>query len=128
MAVQENERSAVITIGGKEYELLLTTRATKEIAKKYGGLSRLGDELGKSENFEQAIDEIVWLIALLANQTILVHNFQHPNEQKELLTEETVELLTTPSDFLAYKSAITECLVRGTKREVVSEEKNAVVG
>ena len=26
------ERSAAITIGGKEYELVLTTRATKEIA------------------------------------------------------------------------------------------------
>ena len=124
----ENERSAVIVIGGKEYELLLTTKATKEIAKKYGGLSKLGEELGKSENFEKAIDEIVWLIALLANQTILVHNFQHPNEQKELLSEETIELLTTPSDSVSYKEAISACLVKGTKREVVSEEKNAVVG
>jgi hypothetical protein len=33
-----NERSAIIKIGDKEYELLLTTKATKEIAKKYGGL------------------------------------------------------------------------------------------
>ena len=31
------ERSAAITIGGKEYELVLTTRATKEIAGRYGG-------------------------------------------------------------------------------------------
>ena len=30
------ERSAAITIGGKEYELVLTTRATKEIAGRYG--------------------------------------------------------------------------------------------
>ena len=29
------ERSAAITIGGKEYELVLTTRATKEIAGRY---------------------------------------------------------------------------------------------
>ena len=28
----ENERSSVINIGGKEYELLLTTKATKDIA------------------------------------------------------------------------------------------------
>lgn len=33
-----NERSAVITIGGNDYELLLTTKATKEIAGRYGGL------------------------------------------------------------------------------------------
>ena len=40
-----NERSAVISIGGQEYELLLTTRATKQIAKRYGGLEQLGDKL-----------------------------------------------------------------------------------
>ena len=61
----ENERGAVITIGGEEYELLLTTRATKEIATRYGGLETLGDKLMKSENFEQALDEIVWLITCL---------------------------------------------------------------
>ena len=33
----DNERSAVIKIGDKEYELILSTRATKEIAKRYGG-------------------------------------------------------------------------------------------
>jgi hypothetical protein len=33
-----SERSASINIGGKEYELVLTTRATKAIAGRYGGL------------------------------------------------------------------------------------------
>ena len=45
------ERSATITVGGEEYTLLLTTRATKEIAGRYGGLENLGDKLMKSENF-----------------------------------------------------------------------------
>ena len=63
------ERSANITIGGEEYELILTTKATKEIAGRYGGLENLGDKLMKSENFEMAIGEIVWLITLLANHT-----------------------------------------------------------
>ena len=31
----DNERNAVITIGGKDYELILTTRATKSIAIRY---------------------------------------------------------------------------------------------
>jgi hypothetical protein len=69
-----DERSADIVIGGKTYTLLLTTKATREIAGRYGGLENLGDKLMKSENFEMAIGEIVWLITLLANQTILVHN------------------------------------------------------
>lgn len=126
-----NERSAVITIGGNDYELLLTTKATKEIAGRYGGLENLGDKLMKSENFEMAITEIVWLITLLANQSILVYNLTHKDEQKELLTEEAVELLTTPLDLAQFKTAISEALFKGTKRNIVSEEdgsKNAAVG
>ena len=76
----DQERSAAITIGGKEYELVLTTRATKEIAGRYGGLENLGDKLMKSENFEMALDEIIWLITLLANQSVLIHNLRHHDE------------------------------------------------
>ncbi len=124
------ERSAKIFVGDEEYTLLLTTRATKEIAGRYGGLENLGDKLMKSENFEMAIGEIVWLITLLANQSILVHNLKNKDDPRELLTEEMVELLTSPLDLAAYKSAITEALYKGTKRNIESEadQKNAQVG
>ena len=124
------ERSAKIFVGDEEYTLLLTTRATKEIAGRYGGLENLGDKLMKAENFEMAIGEIVWLITLLANQSIRVHNLKHKDAPKELLTEEMVELLTTPLDLASYKSAITEALYKGTKRNIESEAdpKNAQVG
>ena len=122
-----NDRSALITIGGKEYELLLTTKATKEIAKKYGGLSNLGDKLIKSENYEEAIGEIVWLIVTLANQSILIHNYKNKDNKKDLLTEDEVELLTTPTDLAKFKDAISEALYKGTKRNVESESsKNEV--
>ena len=126
----DNERTAVITIGDEEYTLLLTTKATKEIAGRYGGLENLGEKLMKSENFEMAIGEIVWLITLLANQSILVHNLMDKEHPKELLTEDVVELLTTPLDLAGYKTAITEALYKGTKRNVESEKdsKNAPVG
>lgn len=124
------ERSAKILVGDEEYTLLLTTKATKDIAGRYGGLENLGDKLMKSENFEMAIGEIVWLITLLANQSILVHNLKHKDEPRELLTEEMVELLTSPLDLANYKSAITEALYKGTKRNIESEDnsKNAQVG
>ena len=57
-----DDRSAKINIGGREFELILTTRATKEIAGRYGGLENLGQKLMRSENFEMALDELVWLI------------------------------------------------------------------
>jgi len=127
----ENDRGAMIRIGNREYEMLLTTRATKEIAKRYGGLEHLGDKLMKAENFELALDEVVWLITLLANQSTLVHNLLEPDHKRELLTEEAVELLTTPLDLSGYKAAIMEAMVRGTARFVESEEepsKNVLVG
>lgn len=116
-----NERSAKITVGGEDYELLLTTRATKEIASRYGGLENLGDKLMKTENFEMAIDEIVWLICLLANQSILIYNLKN-EKKKELLTEDVLELLTSPFDLAEYKTALTEALYKGTKRNIESEQ------
>ena len=125
-----HDRSATITIGGQDFELLLTTRATKEIAARYGGLENLGEKLMKSENFEMALDEIVWLITLLANQPILIHNLRDPADKRELLTTDVVELLTSPYDLAAYKNAIMEAMSKGTKRNIesVDSEKNALVG
>jgi hypothetical protein len=127
----DNERSAVIKIGDKEYELILSTRATKEIAKRYGGLDNLGEKLMRAENFEMALDEIIWLITLLANQPILIHNLRNKEKPKDLLTEEEVELLTSPLELAVYKSAITEAMFKGTARNIESEDsesKNAEVG
>ena len=117
----DNERTATIKIGGDEHELLLTTRATKAIASRYGGLENLGERLLKAENFELALDEIVWLLTLLANQSIMVYNLKNKESPNELLTEDEVELLTSPLELAGYKSAITEAMFKGTARNVVSE-------
>lgn len=126
----DNERSAKINIGGAEYELVLTTRATKEIARRYGGLENLGEKLLQAENFELALDEIIWLITLLANQSILIYNLKHRDNPKETLTEDEVELLTSPLELATYKAAITEAMFKGTARNIESEadSKNVEVG
>lgn len=118
-----DDRSAVITIGGEDYELVLTTRATKEISKRYGGLDELGTNLLQSDDVVAALDQIIWLITLLANQSRLIHNHKNPNDKKPLLTEEAVEILTVPSDFVEYKDAITLAMNKGTKRNVESENE-----
>jgi hypothetical protein len=117
-----DERSAVIKIAGEEYELILTTKATKAIAGRYGGLENLGERLLKAENFELALDEIIWLLTLLANQSILIYNLRHKDAPRDLLTEEEMELLTSPLDLASYKNAITEAMFRGTARNVLSED------
>jgi hypothetical protein len=124
------DRGAVIRIGDREYNLLLTTRATRESAGRCGGLENLRDRILKAENFEQALSEIVWLIALLANQEVMIHNLKHPEDKKELLTEEEIELLTNPGDLTDYRDAIMQAMTNGTKRNVESEPdtKNTEAG
>jgi hypothetical protein len=123
-----DERSAVITIGGDEFELILTTKATKAVAARYGGLEQLGDKLMKAENFAMALDEIIWLITLLANQPIAIYNLWHQDSPKPYLTEEAVELLTTPLDLASYKNAITEAMMRGTARNILSADAGGNAG
>ena len=76
---------------------------------------------------EMALDEIIWLITLLCNQSIEIYNLRN-SEKKPLLTEETVELLTSPGELAEYKDAITAAMLKGTKRNVESDDtsKNAV--
>lgn len=117
----DSERSSKVTIGGKEYEMVLTTRATREIASRYGGLDHLGDELSQSENIGESLGEVVWLITLLCNQGIQIHNLRHPEDRKPELTADEVELLTSPMDLADYKDAISEAMVKGTQRNIESE-------
>ena len=127
--IASDERSTVIKIGGEEFKLILTTKATKEIAKRYGGLENLGTKLMNTKDFEMALDEVVWLITLLANQSVLIHNLRNKDNKKELLNEEDVELLTTPFELADYKNAIMASMMKGTKRHIESEpSKNVEVG
>ena len=128
-----SERGAMITLCGSQYELILTTKATKEINRRYGGLGKLGDRLSKAETFEETIDELVWLLTLLINQGILVHNAVNKllgEKQKPLFSEDDIEVLTSPADFADYKDAIFEALQKGAMRRIKSEEnpKNVTVG
>ena len=60
---------------------------------------------------------------------VLIHNLKNKDTPKPLLTEDEVELLTSPLELAAYKDAITDAMFKGTKRNIESEEneKNAPV-
>ena len=128
-----SDRGAMITLCGSQYELILTAKATKKINRRYGGLDKLGDKLSKSEGFEEIIDELVWLLTLLINQGLLVHNAVNKffaEKQKPLFSEDEIEVLTSPADLADYKDAIYEALQKGAMRHIKSEEtsKNVTVG
>ena len=112
--------SAFIRLGGRDLELVLTTRATREIVSRYGGLEQLGSKLEASDNLGEQIGEICWLIALLANQSVLIHNLHASGDTWPEITPEEVELLTMPGELAGYKDAITAALEAGMRREVAS--------
>lgn len=118
----EGDRSSIIKIGGEEYELILTTRATKQIGERFGGLEKLGEKLVEERTLEESLDDVLWLIKTLANQAIMIHNLWNPEEKRELITEEKLELMTRPVDFAEYKGAIMNALIEGTRRDVKSED------
>jgi len=74
------DRSASINIAGVEYPLLFNTRAAKAVANKYGGLEEIADKL---EDPATALDDYVWLLVLLMNQPILLHNYLNKDDKKE---------------------------------------------
>ena len=119
---------SVIKIGNKEYELLLTTKATKEINNKFGGLENVGNKLTESKSVGESLEIVIWLIVLLANQAILRKNLLEGTKEPEI-KEEELEILTSPADLNDFTSAIMNALIVGTKRNIESEEsgKNAEV-
>jgi len=120
------DRGEKVTIGGSEYTLVLTLLAQKEIARKYGGLENLAEELDGVEGMEAA----VWFLTLLANQGILIGNLQN-NEKQPMLTEAEVELLTSPGQFQDYVPLLESAIAKGMKRHIESEddsEKNVPAG
>lgn len=120
------ENKATITLDGVDYPLLLTTRAVREIGKKYGGLDKIGEEMMSKDDPDKALDIAIWMITLLANQPILIFNRAHKGEEKPLLTVEDVELLTTPADLGVMQYAVKIAMSAGMKREIFSEKaKNA---
>lgn len=117
----EPGRSATVSIGGEDYELVLTTKATRLIAERYGGLEHLGNALETSEDLGKTLGEVIWLITLLANQSVQIHNHRHPDDKRPELGEDEVELLTVPADLADYRGAIAEALQRGTRRDILTE-------
>ena len=68
----------------------------------------------------KASEEVISLTCLLANQEVQIWNLGHPDDKREELSTEVVELLTVPADLTSHKSAITAALEEGTRRAIVS--------
>ena len=116
------ERSATVKIGGEEYEMLLNTAATIAITKRYGGLDKLGESL--SDGMLEKLEDYIWLITTLCNQSVAIHNLWHPEAPVEKLTEEKVQLLALPYEYPAFSEAIQTAITKGVGRSIRSESED----
>ena len=112
-----------ITLNGQEYEIVLTTRAAKDISKKYGGLDKLGDAFAKD-----LINAMIFLTHVLVNQAIMRRNFQNPDDRKPLVTMEEIELFTDTNDLTAYLPVFNRVMANDAKEKIKTEdsEKNVM--
>ena len=121
------DRSSTITFRGKEYELVLSNEALCSLAEKYGGIENLGSKLMEGKS----LSDIIYIVVLLANQSILQYNFDHKDKPKELLTEEEFKLFSAPYELNAYGEAAGKAIEIGMKQYIQSEDnhsKNVAVG
>jgi len=112
--------NARIDIGGAEYGLALTVRATKDIAEKFGSLEEFGETL-QQQSPADAIDSTVWLICLLANQWVNIHNRRNPSDLREPLTQDDVEMFVDVLELTQLRHAIEGAFASGTKRQVQAD-------
>lgn len=96
----------------------IAQQATSEIAARYGGLDNFGKALEDREDMAASLGEVIWLITLLAHQSVQIHNLTHPSDQCPGLTTKAVELLTVPADLADYRGAISVALSHGTRRAI----------
>lgn len=88
------EKGVDVQIDGVTYSLIFTTAAMGAVGKKYGGVEEMGEAMQIDKS--NAVEDICWLIALLANQGIMLKTRNTNPNNPELLTAELVGLLTMP--------------------------------
>lgn len=102
------ENGVDIKIAGKQYHLVFTTAALKEVSKRYGGIAEMGDKMDADKT--AAIDDICWLVALLANQGIMLSTGNTNPGNPDLLTADKIALLTMPREIELLSQAAVEAI------------------
>jgi len=120
--MNDADKILITMLDGSEYELILTTNATRIFVEKYGGLEKLGEALLEETDQTTKFREVVYIISVLANQSVLINNMLNPENKKPEITEDMVNLLTTPFHFQEYNEKLIAVMRRDMTRNIKSEE------
>lgn len=128
------KRTVYIEIGGKEYPLRFSIGASKAIAEKFGSFEEMTEKI-KSDGNAEAIEAIVWIMALLVEQGCAYKNLFESDVPKPdnapvkdgkyiPITKEYLEIGMDLSDMAEIKTKIFEALSGGKKRDIKSKVKD----
>lgn len=113
-----------IEIAGESYPLNFSTKAARAVSDRYGDLTNIGQAFDDKTTV-QALDELVWMLALLIEQGAAYHKIVN-NLERKILTAEQLEIVLGVSDVVSLKENVMQAMTSGMSREVETEpEKNA---
>ena len=112
-------RIGEIEIAGRKYPLNFSTKAAKEIAKRYNGLENIEDAFA-DKAVDAMMDEIVWLLSLLIAQGVAYKRIVEGEEVKGITADE-LEVVLGVADMTDVKDKIMNAMLGGMKREVEVE-------
>jgi len=118
-------RITEIEIAGRKYPLNFSIRAAKEVAKKYGDISNVGDAF-TDKPMDEMMDEATWILALLIDQGAAYKRVVD-GEDIKAPTQEELEVIMGVADFANLKDTLMGAMMAGMKREIEVEPnpKNA---
>lgn len=119
------DRITEIEIAGKKYPLNFSVKAAKEVSKRYGDISNIGDAFS-GKTMDEMMDESSWILALLIEQGVAYKKIVE-GEDIKALTKEELEVVMGVVDFADLKDILLGAMMAGMKREVEVETdpKNA---
>lgn len=126
------ERTTYIRIGRKDYPMRFSLGASIELGKKFGDLSKMGDQMTK-DSLDKQVETIVWILELLITQGCAYKNLFEadmpvpdtaPVEGGKYVpvTKEEIELGV---DLMEAREKIFECIGGGQKKEIEVKEKQS---
>ncbi len=118
-----DDRLTAITISGKEYPMMLNIYATKKIAEKFGGLEKVGEDM-QNASYSEQLASVLWLLTTLINAGIRYCNYRY-SKKDPFITQEMIEALCAPSDFVFFRDAVFTAMNKGAERYIHSEETDS---
>lgn len=124
--VTPQQRTAKINLGGKEYEMLLTTEAVMQITEHFGGVDKVGEKLANSKDLSEQVKDVLWLLTLLVNQGIRRSNLKRRLAGETFVAvkefeEGDIGVLTDIGDLVSLKNDLIGAMMLGLNKNIESD-------